>query len=55
MSDFEREYQTDPDDEREVDLEKEGGEPVAPPTIDPDERVEAEEDTDIPIDDERPV
>lgn len=55
MSDYETEYQADPDDEREVDLEKEGGEPVAPPTIDPDERIEADEDEDLPLDDERPV
>jgi hypothetical protein len=55
MSDFEREYQIDPDDEREVDLEKEGGEPIAPPTIDPDERVEADEGDEMPLDEERPV
>jgi hypothetical protein len=54
MSDI-TEYEPDPDDEREVDLEVEGGEPTAPPTLDPDERVEAEEERDVAFDDDRPA
>lgn len=47
------EYDPNPDDERPVPLEEE--EPSPPPTLDPEERVEDEEDDDVPLDDERPA
>jgi hypothetical protein len=43
-----REYEPNPDDEREVDLSDEP-ELVAPPTLDPEERVEDDEDEDPEI------
>ena len=55
MSDTNTEYEPDPDDEREVDLSDEPFENPPPPTIDPDERIEAEDDRDLSLDDERPV
>ncbi|WP_158268776.1 hypothetical protein [Homoserinimonas hongtaonis] len=47
-----REYEPNLEDEREEDLSDESEAPV-PPTIDPDERIEAEEDPDAPLDDDR--
>ncbi|MET1044985.1 MAG: hypothetical protein ABWX59_12815 [Microbacteriaceae bacterium] len=55
MSDTGTEYERDPDDEREVDLSDEPGETPPLPTIDPDERIEAEDDRDVALDDERPA
>ncbi len=49
-----REYDVSADDEREVDLSEEPAEPTAPPTVDPDERIEAEE-PETAADDERPA
>lgn len=49
-----REYEPNLDDEREEELVDEP-EVKAPPTIDPDERIEAEDDIDVPVDDDRPV
>lgn len=40
-----REYEPNPEDEREVDLSEEP-EKTPPPTIDPDERIEAADDED---------
>jgi hypothetical protein len=48
---MDREFEPNPDDEREVDLSDEP-EPPAPPTLDPDERIELEEDEE-PLPDER--
>lgn len=51
---MERDWHENPEDEREVDLNVEE-DPVPPPTIDPDERIELDE-PDLPLpDDERPV
>lgn len=50
-SDFER----NPDDEREVDLSDGTEEPSPPPTLDPEERVEVEDDDDAPLDEDRPA
>ena len=44
---MDREFEPNPDDEREVDLSDEP-EISPPPTLDPDERVEEEEDEDPP-------
>lgn len=49
-----REYEPNLDDEREEDLSDEPAVP-APATIDPDERIEVEEDRDAPLDDDRPA
>ncbi|WP_403020984.1 hypothetical protein [Salinibacterium sp. GXW1014] len=49
-----KEYEPILDDEREEELVDEP-EVKAPPTIDPDERIEVEEDDDVPLDDERPA
>ncbi|HLU64028.1 MAG TPA: hypothetical protein VKY66_05815 [Protaetiibacter sp.] len=46
-------YEFIPDDERIVPLDEE--EPSPPPTLDPDERIEHEDEDDVPLDDERPV
>lgn len=52
---LDREFDPVADDAREVVLD-EDGEPSPPPTLDPDERVEADEEDDEPLpDDERPV
>lgn len=49
-----REYEPNLDDERVVPLREDDEEPLPPPTIDPDERVEtAIEDGDVALDDER--
>lgn len=45
----------DHDGERPVDLDDALDEALPPPTIDPDERVEAEPDPDLALDDERPA
>lgn len=50
---MDREFESNADDEREVDLD-EDGEPTPPPTLDPEERIEDEDDEPL-LDDERPV
>jgi len=47
------EYETNPDDERPVDLTDEGELPAPPPTLDPEERLEDIEDNLTPYDDDR--
>lgn len=49
-----REYEPNLDDEREEDLSDEP-ESTPPPTIDPDERIEAEDDREVALDDDRPA
>ncbi len=52
------EYDVNPEDEREEPallIESEDDEPVPPPTIDPDERIEAEPEDAVGLDDERLV
>lgn len=51
---MDRDYEPNPDDEREVDLSDEAVAEVPPPTIDPDERIEDDEPDDLP-DEERMV
>lgn len=48
-----REYEPNPEDERVVDLADETDPPPAPATIDPDERVEGDEEETPPLDDDR--
>ncbi|PJJ72580.1 hypothetical protein CLV46_2152 [Diaminobutyricimonas aerilata] len=49
-----REYEPNLEDERVVPLLDDDDEPLPPPTIDPDERVETDiEDGDVSLDDER--
>lgn len=49
-----REYDPDLNDEREEPLLEDGEEPTPPPTIDPDEMIEAKVDEDdAPLDDDR--
>jgi hypothetical protein len=51
-----REFEPNPEDEREVPLdEDEDGFETPPPTLDPEERLEAEAPDDAPLDDERPA
>ncbi|MDI2099695.1 hypothetical protein [Ruicaihuangia caeni] len=51
-----KEYDISADEQREVDLSEEPAEPTAPPTIDPDEKIEAEEPEDEGGDDDaRPL
>ena len=52
---MDREYEINPDDEREVELDDENSFPPVAPTIDPDERVELIDDELELDDDERPV
>lgn len=55
---MDREFEPNPQDEREVDLADETELPPPPATIDPHERVEEpleDDNEDIPLDDERPV
>lgn len=52
---MDRDFERNPDDEREVDLADET-EPQAPaPTLDPEEKVEANGDDEPVLDDERPA
>lgn len=50
-----KEYEHSADEERIVDLSDEPAEPTAPPTIDPDEKIEAEELPEVADEDERPA
>ena len=51
-----REFEPNPEDEREVPLvEEEDGLEPPPATLDPDERIELTDDDEVPLDDERPV
>ena len=54
---MDREYEPTLDDERPVPLDADDEEPFAPPTLDPEERVEEDpdEDDDSLPDEERPV
>ena len=52
---MDREFEPNLDDAREVDLSDEAEQPPAPPTLDPDERVEDANDEDVQLDDERPA
>jgi hypothetical protein len=52
---MERDFEPNPEDEREVDHFDETEEPSAPPTLDPEERIEVEEDDDAPLDEDRPA
>ncbi len=45
MSDIDREYVPNPEDER-VEVLDDEAEPAAPPTVDPDERIEESDDLD---------
>lgn len=50
---MDREYEPNLDDERPVELDSDD-EVLPPPTVDPEERIEAEPD-EPPVDDERPA
>ena len=52
---MDRDFEPNPEDEREVDLSDETEEPTPPPMLDPEERVEVEEDDDAPLDEDRPA
>jgi hypothetical protein len=47
------EYDINPDDEREVEVEDDPAGPTPPPTLDPDERVEDIEEELVASDDDR--
>ncbi|MCU1405859.1 MAG: hypothetical protein JWQ43_2162 [Glaciihabitans sp.] len=48
-----RDYEPTLDDEREVELDDDPGAPIAPPTLDPEERFEAHPENLVPYDDDR--
>ena len=51
-----REFEPNPEDEREVPLvEEDDGLEPPPATLDPDERIELTDDDEVPLDDERPA
>ena len=51
-----REFEPNPEDEREVPLADDGdGLELPPATLDPDERIELTEGDDVAVDDERPA
>jgi hypothetical protein len=51
-----REFEPNPEDEREVSLvEDDDGLELPPATLDPDERIERTGDDEIPLDGERPA
>jgi len=51
---FDRDYEPNPEDERLVDLGEEGELPAPPPTVDPDERIEFDDDEVAANDADRP-
>jgi hypothetical protein len=52
---LDEEFEVDPDAHREVAVDDDSDLDAPPPTIDPDERVEAEPDPDIAADGDRPL
>jgi hypothetical protein len=51
---MDREYEPNPDDERVEPLLEDDDEPIPPPTLDPDERVEGSDDRPV-RDEDRPA
>jgi hypothetical protein len=52
---YSAEYEPNPDDERIEPLEPEDELPPPPPTLDPDERIEALDEAEVALDDDRPA